>query len=453
MPSIQILVICRTVEKGPTLTPIFLVKGNSCRIILFYLIKLYQSLSPTSTSLPESPRLSPSHQIETVEADARAQEAAPPAPRHDADGQHLPLRGIRHPRADGHVVGQHGVVAAVGADREAAGAALGGRGRDGARPAVDADAGAPPDVGLGDADAQLVAGRDLLGAELEVDDVVVVDVDPHVAREDGGRRRAHDVVGRVPGRQPRVGRVHVRRLHGRVHEVEEAPGRAVPLADAPERRHVGRVGAGDGVDGGALARLDGDGARVHLELRLVDGEGVGAGQDARDAPGAVAAGRGPVLRVGVGQADDVGVALLHVGQADARDVAPARLRHPALDAQVVEPAPVGAAGEQVGARRLPVGEGEHRGALQAKTLRVRVAHAVVVDLVQVLAGGAAATHERAEERAARGLLVVAADHPHARVAIGLAHVVVCLVGTLCQYESRAVLCRGRRRHLQSIVRP
>ena len=299
-------------------------------------------------------------------------------------------------------------------------------GRNRAGPAVDAHPGAAPDVGLGQTDAQPVARRELLRAQPEVHDVVVVDVDPHVPGEDGRRRRAHDVVGRVPRRQPRVGRVHVRRLHGRVGEVQEPLGRAVPLADAPKRGHVGRVRARDGVDRGAPARLDRHGARVHLELRLVHGERVGARQHAVDGPRTVGTGGGPVLSVGVGQTHDVCVARFHVGQADARDAAATRLGHPAFDAHVVEPAPVRAAGEQVVARGLAVGEGEHGRALQAETLGVRVAHVVVIDLVEVLAGEAAAADERAEEGAARGLLVVAADNPHAGVAVGLAHVIICL---------------------------
>lgn len=92
--------------------------------------------------------------------------------------------------------------------------------------------------------------------------------------------------------------------------------------------------------------------------------------------------------------------------------------------QGIEPAPVGIAREKAAGWHAAVGEGEHGRALEAEALDVCVAHAIVVDLVEVLACVAAAAEQRAEEGAGRGLFVVGADDVHAHGAVGLAHVVI-----------------------------
>lgn len=133
--------------------------------------------------------------IYSINTNATTQVPRARTPSNNRNSQDLPLGRALHPGRRRHGPRQHDIVAPVGADRQAAGAALVGRGRHAARPVVDRDHGPPVDVRLGDADADRVRRR---RRELEVYDVVVVDVLPQVPREAAGRARAHDVVARVP---------------------------------------------------------------------------------------------------------------------------------------------------------------------------------------------------------------------------------------------------------------
>lgn len=209
----------------------------------------------------------PSYHVYAIDTDGTAQKPTRPATaRDDRNSEGLPLRSALLPRASRHIPSKHNIIATIGTHGQASRARLTDSGRRAAVPRVDGDLRPAPDVALGDADADGVGGGQLRLRQLEVDDVVVVDVLEDVAREAGRRRRPHDVVRRVPVRQPAVRRVHVRRLHGRVPEVQEPPRRPVPLADAPDRRRVRGVGYRDRVHGRPGTRAHRHAAGVHFEF-------------------------------------------------------------------------------------------------------------------------------------------------------------------------------------------
>ena len=92
----------------------------------------------------------------------------------------------------------------------------------------------------------------------------------------------------APGFQ--VAHPHVRRVHVRdLVAVEELGGRAVPVADPPERGGGARVaGDGDVLERRGAPRRDGRAAGVDGQLVLVDRHRVGAGQHPGAGEGAVA---------------------------------------------------------------------------------------------------------------------------------------------------------------------
>lgn len=115
-------------------------------------------------------------ELNSVEADTRAQELDAGAAADDVDGKNLPLARALNPGGLGHGVGQLYVVSTVSTDSQRAGAGLSGGGGQGGRPLVDCDGGAAADVRLRDTDANRVSGLELLGGELEVDEVAAVDL-------------------------------------------------------------------------------------------------------------------------------------------------------------------------------------------------------------------------------------------------------------------------------------
>lgn len=96
--------------------------------------------------------------------------------------------------------------------------------------------------------------------------MVVVNVFPDVGWETGDGGCADDEVACVPFCETGVGGVHVGGFHGGVLEVEEAPGGAVPVADAPDGGGVVGVDEGDCVAGCGGAWGDGYGAGVDFEF-------------------------------------------------------------------------------------------------------------------------------------------------------------------------------------------
>lgn len=127
--------------------------------------------------------------------------------------------------------------------------------------------------------------------------------------------------------------VHICWLHRRVTKIQEARRRAVPVTNTPDGGVVLGIDTGDGVDSRARTRRDGDTGGVDLELFLVHGEGIRAGQDVVDGPRVAVEGVGcaPVLRVVVGETDDVGVAGFCIRDSNTDGVAALAGRDPTID--------------------------------------------------------------------------------------------------------------------------
>lgn len=162
--------------------------------------------------------------------------------------------------------------------------------------------------------------------------------------------------------------MHVGELHRGVLEVEESPGRAIPFSDAPDGSIVLGVHAGDCVDSGAGASLDGNGGSGNLKLVLVDSQGVGAGDDLSDGPGAPGASSAPVLRGRVGETDDVGLARLHVGETNTGSVATARSRNPSVQLGMMLANDVYRVRPKKGDIHTPLSSNQDQSALRAKRL-------------------------------------------------------------------------------------